>query len=171
MCEQVEKLCALGATDEEIASFFGVSARTIYRWKLDYPRFCQALTSGKQAPDDRVERSLYQMAVGTYVTQQQAIKVKTGQYTEDVKIVEVEVFQPAEAGAAIFWLKNRRKDQWRDKQDHDVNLTGKLDIASQILGTLHGTGRPQPKASGSIDSRSGEDAGGSALASEQPVSD
>ena len=35
--EQAEKLAVLGATDEEIGDFFGVSARTIYRWKLDHP--------------------------------------------------------------------------------------------------------------------------------------
>lgn len=112
---QAEKLCLLGATDQEIADFFEVSVRTIYRWKADHPEFCQALKAGKEKADERVERSLFQRAVG---------------YEQD----EVKIFMPAGADkpvyapyrakiapdttAAIFWLKNRRKDQWRDRHDH-----------------------------------------------------
>lgn len=107
-------LCERGATDEELAQAFDVSTRTIYRWKNAHPEFCQAISVGKEAADARVERSLYQMATGTYVKQQQAVKVKTGQYTEEIKIVEVETFMAPEVPAAQFWLKNRRPEQWRE---------------------------------------------------------
>lgn len=114
---QAEKLCQLGATDQEIADFFGIEVRTVYRWKVDNDEFCQALKAGKETADDRVERSLYQRAIG---------------YEQD----EVKIFMPAQATdpvyapfrakiapdvtAAIFWLKNRRKDEWRDvkAQEH-----------------------------------------------------
>lgn len=119
--EQAEKLCALGATDEEMADFFGVSVRTLYRWKLDYPEFCQAIKAAKDIADERVERSLYQKATGYNYTEQQAIKIKVEQHKEEVEVVDVERHAPAETPAAIFWLKNRRKDQWRDKQE--VELT------------------------------------------------
>jgi hypothetical protein len=81
---QAAKLCALGATDEEIADFFDVDVRTIYRWKEKHPEFCQALKSNKDALDARVEKSLFQNAIGGNVT------------------------------AQIFWLKNRQPKQWRD---------------------------------------------------------
>lgn len=113
---QAEKLCLLGATDQELADFFEVDVRTIYRWKHDHDGFCQAIKGGKDVADERVERSLYQRAVG---------------YEQD----EVKIFMPASASApvyapfrakiapdvtaAIFWLKNRRKDDWRDKQELD----------------------------------------------------
>jgi hypothetical protein len=124
--KQVEKLCHLGATDEEIAEFFGVSTRTIYRWKLDHDEFCQAIKLGKEAADNRVERSLYQKATGYFFTEQQAFKLKIDQYKEEVEVVDVEKFQPADTTAQIFWLKNRRKDDWRDKQDHEHGLTGDM---------------------------------------------
>jgi hypothetical protein len=92
---QGAKLCRLGATDEEIADFFGVDVRTIYRWKEAHEEFCQALKEDKDAADTRVEKSLFQNAVNGNVT------------------------------AQIFWLKNRKPDQWRDKQD--VNHMGDKD--------------------------------------------
>ena len=62
--KQAEKLCELGATDMELAVFFEVNVSTIYRWKHTQPKFCEALKVGKDFLDDRVERSLYQRAVG-----------------------------------------------------------------------------------------------------------
>ena len=121
--KQAAKLAELGATDQEVADFFEVDVRTIYRWKHDHTEFCQSLKAGKDVADDRVERSLYQKAIG---------------YEQD----EVKIFMPANAAepvyapyrakvapdttAAIFWLKNRRKADWRDKTEHEVTLPGDL---------------------------------------------
>jgi len=111
---QAAKLAALGATDQEVADFFEVDVRTIYRWKHDHDEFCQSLKVGKDVADSRVERSLYQRAIG---------------YEQE----EVKIFMPANAAnpiyapfrakiapdttAAIFWLKNRRSAEWRDKTE------------------------------------------------------
>ena len=139
---QAEKLCRLGATDDEIADFFGVSARTIYRWKNENETFCQSLKVGKAEADDRVERSLYQNATGYEFTEEQAIKVKVEQYKEEVEVVEVTRHKPADTTAAIFWLKNRRKADWRDKVDlnHDVSdplkeLLDQVANAGKRIGT------------------------------------
>lgn len=116
--KQAEKLALLGATDQEMADFFEVDVRTIYRWKHDHDAFCQALKAGKDVADERVERSLYQKAIG---------------YEQD----EVKIFMPGGASepvyapfrakiapdttAAIFWLKNRRSKDWRDKTEQEVS--------------------------------------------------
>lgn len=44
--EQVEKLCGLQCTDEELASFFGVSVSTTERRKNN-PAFAAAMAQGK----------------------------------------------------------------------------------------------------------------------------
>lgn len=121
---QAEKLCALGATDQELAEFFSVDVRTVQRWRLQHEDFCRAVKSGKEASDERVERSLYQRAIGYDVTEQQAIKVRVGTNQEEVRVVEVTRHVPPDTTAAIFWLKNRRPQAWRDKQeiDHAGNL-------------------------------------------------
>ena len=53
------KLCELGATDREISEFFAISESTLKLWKSVHPTFSAAFKRGKQAADDRVERSLY----------------------------------------------------------------------------------------------------------------
>lgn len=127
--EQVRKLCEKGFTDPEIADFFDVSIRTIYRWKLNHEEFCQGLKLGKDVPDDRTERSLYHRANGYSWKEQQAFKLKDVEYedgkkvreTERVEVVEVNKHVPPDATSAIFWLKNRRKDHWRDRHEHEMS--------------------------------------------------
>lgn len=124
--EQAAKLCALGATDIDLADFFGVSDRTIYRWQTKYPEFCQALKAGKDTADDRVERSLYHKAVGYSFD-----AVKIFQHQGEVITAPYREHIPPDTTAAIFWLKNRRKEEWRDKQEHEhggtVALVGKIE--------------------------------------------
>ncbi len=130
--EQAAKLCALGATDDEMADFFGVHRSTLYRWKLEHPDFCDAIKAGKAIADDRVERSLYQKATGFDYTEEQAIKVKVGQHEEKVEIVEVRRHAPADTTAAIFWMKNRKPEDWRDKTE--VQVTHSLaDLSDEEL--------------------------------------
>lgn len=115
--EQAKKLCLLAATDQELADFFEVNVATLNRWKAIYPEFCASIKAGKEHADERVERSLFQRA--------------TGYEQDEVKIFlratdEAPVYAPFRAKiapdttAAIFWLKNRRPELWRDKvqQDH-----------------------------------------------------
>jgi hypothetical protein len=117
---QAQKLAALGATDIEVADFFGIDVRTVYRWKHDYEEFCQALNAGKDKADERVVNSLYQRAVGY---EQDAVKIfMPGGADAPVYADYREKIAP-DTTAAIFWLKNRRAGEWRDKRDHE--LTGK----------------------------------------------
>lgn len=113
--EQARKLCKLGATDRELADFFGVTEKTLNNWKLESDEFLQSLKSGKDEADDRVERSLFARAVG-YEHDDLDIRVVEGRI-EQTPIVKR---YPPDTTAAIFWLKNRRKGEWRDKvtQEH-----------------------------------------------------
>ena len=117
---QAAKLCDLGATDGEIAAFFGVSVRTLHRWKLEHPELCHSIKGAKGAADERVERSLYQKAIGYEIVEQRAIKLKPGPNEERVELVEVRRHVAADTTAAIFWLKNRRPEAWREKSQVEV---------------------------------------------------
>jgi hypothetical protein len=128
--KQAAQLCALGATDDEMAEFFGVHRATLYRWKLDHKDFCDAIKSAKDVADERVERSLYQKATGYEITEQQAIKVKVGG-EEKVEVVDIHKHIPADTTAAIFWLKNRRKEDWRDKTESEINVFHHYDDMSE----------------------------------------
>lgn len=112
--EQAEKLCALGLTDVELAQFFGVSEVTLNAWKSKYPDFLKSLKVGKEHADTRVERSLYQRAIG-YSHPEDKIFNDNGK----PMIVPTIKHYPPDTTAAIFWLKNRKSADWRDKQDHE----------------------------------------------------
>lgn len=115
---QAEKLCRLGATDMEIADFFEVEVRTLYRWKSENSEFCQALKAGKDEADDRVERSLYARANG-YEHDEVDIRVVANAIVQ----TPIRKYYPPDTTAAIFWLKNRRQKEWREMKA--VELTGK----------------------------------------------
>jgi hypothetical protein len=117
--DQARKLCLLGATDMEIADFFGVDTRTINRWKLKHDKFCQSLKSGKEQADDRVERSLFERATG-YQHNEVDIRVVNGEIIQTPTIKHY----PPDTVAAIFWLKNRRKDEWRDTRQQELTGAG-----------------------------------------------
>ncbi len=115
---QAEKLCRLGATDLEIADFFEVDVRTVYRWKAENELFCHALKAGKTESDDRVERSLFARANG-YEHDEVDIRVVNGEIIQ----TPIRKYYPPDTTAAIFWLKNRRPEEWRETKA--VELTGK----------------------------------------------
>lgn len=113
---QVAKLCALGATDREIADFFDVNIQTIRNWAANEKEFFDALKMGKEQADERVERSLYQRAIGYHTDAE-----KVFQYQGEVVRAPVREHIAPDTTACIFWLKNRRREQWRDRQDHEHN--------------------------------------------------
>jgi hypothetical protein len=126
--DQAEKLCKLGATDKELADFFEVDERTINNWKSEFPEFFQSIKKGKVLADAEVADRLYQRAMG-FEHDSEEIKVMYDKETNEQYIERVpirKIYAP-DTVAAIFWLKNRQKDKWRDKNvtEHEgrVGLT------------------------------------------------
>jgi hypothetical protein len=111
----VLELAERGATDVEIADYFDVSVRTLYRWKAEHEDFRQSLKVAKDVADERVERSLYQRALGF---EHDAVKIFLNKEGGIVQAPYREVIAP-DTTACIFWLKNRKSQEWRDKQEHE----------------------------------------------------
>lgn len=136
--EQAAKLCKLGATDFELADFFGVTTRTIYRWKNTHEGFCQAVIAGKDSADERVVRALFNRAVG-YSYESEKIFNDKGNVVRASCVEHV----PPDSGAAFNWLKNRRPDEWRDKKEVDNNLKAEGSLAA-VMGRIAENGRRSP---------------------------
>ena len=88
-----------GLIDVQIAENMGIAASTLYRWKNEHKEISEALKRGKEAVDYQVENALLNNALNGHTT------------------------------AQIFWLKNRRPDKWRDKQD--LEHSGGINVQNQ----------------------------------------
>jgi len=112
-----------GLTDEQIAHNLGVAYSTLRVWRDKYSALSAALKKGKEVVDIQVENALLKRALGY-----QYKEVKTEEYeTEDGpgKRVTTTVKEVVpDTTAQIFWLKNRKPDVWRDRQN--VELSGEV---------------------------------------------
>lgn len=118
-CELAFNYCRLGAVDDQLAVFFDVCVATINNWKNDYPEFLESLKKGKMQADIEVAQSLFKGATGYTQTEE---KVFINQGSREV--VDVDVFYAGIPTSQIFWLKNRRPDEWRERQE--INYSGAI---------------------------------------------
>lgn len=94
----VEGWARSGLTDEQIANNLGINVATLYRYKKEHNEFCEALKKGKEVVDFEVENALLKSALEGNTT------------------------------AQIFWLKNRRPKEWRDKVEQQIDNVQRVKI-------------------------------------------
>lgn len=106
-----------GLTDAQIAKNIGVSTVTLYDWKKKYPNISKALKRGKAVVDYEVESALLRRALGyryKEITREKRTDPKTG-FSCLVTTKEVVKEVAPDTTAQIFWRKNRKPDEWREK--------------------------------------------------------
>lgn len=129
---QAYDLCRIGAIDEDLALYFNVCVATIGNWKNAQPEFLEAIKKGKAETDRGIGGKLIDRASGAEWYEEKEVKLKSTYYDdqgrkcekEEVKIVQVRKAAPPDVTALIFFLKNRRPDLWRDKQEIQHSGTG-----------------------------------------------
>lgn len=128
---QAYKLSLLGFTDEDFAELWDVDTATIWRWKKKHIEFCNAVRDGKENADAEVAQSFYHRAKGYRFTEERIERDENEQIT---KVVTYTKELPPDPGAALNWLKNRQKDRWRDKVEHEHS--GKVDSDITYKGSF-----------------------------------
>ena len=109
---RIEHLCRMGATEAEICGKLGVAVSSLKR--------------GKVVADDAVEAALYRRAVGyTYDEVKVNSYVDNNQNQRQFRTVTTKEIPP-DVTAAIFWLKNRRPEKWRDR--HEFGFEGNIPV-------------------------------------------
>lgn len=100
-----------GLIDEQIAHNMGINRRTLSEWKKKYEPISHALKKGKEVVDAEVENALLKRALGY------TIEIEEDKIDKDgcVHTLKKQVHIPGETLAQIFWLKNRKPKEWRDK--------------------------------------------------------
>jgi hypothetical protein len=121
-----------GLTDEQIAHNIGITTTTLYDWKKKYPQFAEAIKRGKEVVDIMVENALLKSAMG--YKYDEVVKERVFDYETETSIV-VEVKRTTKEVAPnptslIFWLKNRKPEEWRD--------TKNIDAAVQVKNPFEG---------------------------------
>jgi hypothetical protein len=109
--EQAHDHCLLGATNAGLADLFGVAPRTIDNWIANIPDFAKAVREGRALADARVARSLYERAVGYRHTVERTVFHRG----EERKLTNT-VQYPPDTQACIFWLRNRRRENWNVRE-------------------------------------------------------
>ena len=117
-----------GLTDKMIAkSKIGIAERTFTDWKKRQPAISAALKEGRAPIDVEIEDSMAKSAKGFMVKEKKPFKVKTVKRKdgmelseEHIEVVEVERFIEPKVAAQIYWLKNRKPNNWKDKQVQDI---------------------------------------------------
>ena len=116
-----------GLTDEQIAMNIGCSRSTLAEWKKKHPDISDTLKRGKEVIDRQVENSLLKRALGY------EFEEITYEYGEEIKKVVKQI--PPDTTAQIFWLKNRKPNEWRDSRN--IEHTGKDGGAIQTEAKLN----------------------------------
>ena len=103
-----------GLNDEQIAHNIGIGVRTFYEWLSKYKQLKQVLKQSKEVVDREVENALLKSAIGYYLDEERI--------DSEGNVYQVRRFVPPNTTAQIFWLKNRKPNEWRDKKQ--TELTG-----------------------------------------------
>lgn len=134
----VEAWARDGVIDEDIAKKLGVAYSTFREYVKKYSALLAALKKGKEVADVEVENALFKRATGYQYDEvtresEKRIDPETGELVNvmvETKRVTKEV-QP-DVTAQIFWLKNRRPDKWRDKQE--IGHSGNVEVNNPLQG-------------------------------------
>lgn len=132
-CVLAYRYSLLGATDADLARFLEVDESTINRWKLAHPEFCASIKRGKDEADAVVSEQLHKRACGYSHPD-----VVITQHNGTITATKVTKHYPPDTTAAIFWLKNRQRDRWRDVQrlEHSGPGGGPVEACNATIDDL-----------------------------------
>lgn len=133
-------LAIKGATNEEIAEAFGITVRTFIRWKQQYQSLADAVAQGKDIADAKVEKSLYQRAIGYTVTDTEKIiehDPKDGS-VRPIRVKNTEKHIAPDTMACMYWLNNRKRAHWSQRQEVALSAG---DDSEDVLIYLPANGR------------------------------
>lgn len=128
--EIVEKICEYlrqGATITTTCEAVGIHKDTFYEWMKKKSDFSDAIKKAMAIPDKRVEKALFKSAIMGHRYKEKEFKaVNAGEKIKMVPIKVVTKIIPPNVTAQIFWLKNRKPDEWRDR--HELEHLGNVNI-------------------------------------------
>lgn len=89
-----------GLSNKQIAKNIGISEVTFYEWQNKHSKFSKAVKKGKEVIDREVENALFNRAI------------------------------EGDATSMIFWLKNRKPQEWNDRRQVEHSGTMNNNISN-----------------------------------------
>jgi len=127
--EQAYNYCLLGATDKEMSGFFGVDEKTFNTWKHEHDDFHQSLKNGREIADAEIGRSLHDRAKG--YSKKVTKPFYDSKRGEVVYAEYIEEWAP-DPTSMIYWLKNRRRTNWKDKTEVELLPDNPIQFVSAV---------------------------------------
>ena len=136
----VRLLAEMGLFQHEIALCLNMGNTAFNNALAKDPKLMEAFQLGKRKPDQQVQMSLYQLALGynfqeTVVEEEYLISEKNGIRIETPiakKIKKLNKHQPANPTAVLFWLKNRLPKVWKDRVEATITLRDRAEMAHKF---------------------------------------
>ena len=100
---------------QDVAIALKTTLVMISTWMKKFPEFRAAIEGGRAARDEQIVSALFHRARG-YEHEAEKIFCQNGMVTK-VKYTE---HYPPDAASAIFWLKNRQPDDWKDVSTKEI---------------------------------------------------
>jgi hypothetical protein len=117
------RLAKEGKTLPEIAGVIGVSSRTLTNWMRLHPDLFLAVREARLIADELVEAALFRRATGYSHPETKVFIYEGCPVTEEI----TKHYAP-DTQAAMFWLRNRQPDRWREKNESDVNVSTQVNV-------------------------------------------
>jgi transposase-like protein len=126
---RVEGWARDGMTDEQIAQSMGIRRSTLYEWIKRHEPIGAVLAKGKDAVDREAESALFRRAIGYEFEETTHERDKKGNM---ILTRTVKKTKPPDTAALIFFLKNRKPDTWRERQE--LGVSGGIGIENPFAG-------------------------------------
>lgn len=121
--KELARMARAGATDEELAESLGISRGTLRaRLAAAGPAISATIKEAKDAADADVEQALFELATGYSCPEERV--------TTDGTTVTITRRYPPNVTACIFWLKNRKPKEWRDRVE--LEHSGAVDLVAHL---------------------------------------
>ena len=143
--DEIQTWLYLGYSMDEMANELGISNSLLWymRYKTCIPELCEIFEQETMLIEN-VKHSLYRKAIGYYVTEDTAIKVKTEYVNgkgkkgvrEEIKVVPLRRYIHPDVQAMKFYLCNKDHKNWKDTSQagfQDDTNAEIIDKADQIL--------------------------------------
>ena len=125
---KIEGMARDGLVNEQIAHNMGIHASTLYEWQNKFNEIKEALKKGKEVIDRQVENALLKRALGYEYEEKKVVQEKDKNGKDRIRIEKTTKMISPDVTAQIFWLKNRKPVDWRDRYETKNEIVDSIDV-------------------------------------------